>query len=145
MHGCPLCDQPGGQPLWQDSACRIVLVDEPRYPGFCRLIWNQHVAEMTDLAPEDRSHVFSVLMALESAMRAVMQPDKINLASFGNMVPHVHWHVIPRYRDDAHFPDTYWSPLHRPDAAPHAVDVLALTQRLQHLLGPSIPTEVAQA
>ena len=51
----------------------------------------------------------SVVWLVERCVRQVMQPDKINLASLGNMVPHLHWHVIPRYADDAHFPDSVWS------------------------------------
>jgi diadenosine tetraphosphate (Ap4A) HIT family hydrolase len=46
-------------------------------------------------------------------VREVMQPEKINLASFGNMVPHLHWHVIPRYTDDVHFPQPVWGQVQR--------------------------------
>ena len=49
---CPLCDGPGGALLWQDALCRVVLADEPDYPGFLRVILNSHVSEMTDL-PEN--------------------------------------------------------------------------------------------
>ena len=42
-----------------------------------------------------------------------LQPDKINLASFGNMVPHLHWHVIPRFKDDMHFPNPIWGQVER--------------------------------
>jgi diadenosine tetraphosphate (Ap4A) HIT family hydrolase len=38
-----------------------------------------------------------------------MHPDKVNIATLGNMVPHIHWHVIPRYKDDAFFPGSAWS------------------------------------
>jgi len=38
-----------------------------------------------------------------------MQPTKINLASLGNQVPHLHWHIIPRYEDDPFFPESIWS------------------------------------
>jgi diadenosine tetraphosphate (Ap4A) HIT family hydrolase len=38
-----------------------------------------------------------------------VRPDKINLASLGNVVPHLHWHVIPRWRDDSHFPAPIWA------------------------------------
>jgi diadenosine tetraphosphate (Ap4A) HIT family hydrolase len=38
----------------------------------------------------------------------VMHPDKINLASLGNMTPHLHWHVIPRFKQDKHFPQPIW-------------------------------------
>jgi diadenosine tetraphosphate (Ap4A) HIT family hydrolase len=50
----------------------------------------------------------------------VLQPDKINLASLGNVVPHLHWHVIPRFADDPHFPNPVWGQRLRdhPHAAP---------------------------
>lgn len=105
---CELCDAPGGPLLWQDARCRVISVDEPGYPGFCRVIWNAHVKEMSDLDAADRAHCMTVVFAVEQALRTLMQPDKINVASLGNMVAHVHWHVIPRFADDPHFPQPVW-------------------------------------
>jgi diadenosine tetraphosphate (Ap4A) HIT family hydrolase len=66
---------------------------------------------------------------VEAAVRAVMAPAKVNLASFGNMTPHVHWHVIPRYADDAHFPHPTWAARQRdPDAAAVAVRTALLPE-----------------
>lgn len=110
---CELCDTPGGAVLWQDDFCRVVRVDEPGYPGFCRVIVGRHVREMTDLAPAERARLMDVVLAVEEAIREAMSPDKINVASLGNMTPHVHWHVIPRYRDDEHFPAPIWAPSRR--------------------------------
>jgi diadenosine tetraphosphate (Ap4A) HIT family hydrolase len=53
-------------------------------------------------------------MRVERALRNELQPDKINLASLGNMVPHLHWHVIARFSDDAHFPSPIWAEARRP-------------------------------
>lgn len=105
---CPFCLADGGTLLWKDAHCRIVLADEPGYPGFCRLIWNSHVREMSDLIAQDQAHCLRVVLAVERAQRAVMSPLKINLASFGNLVPHLHWHIIPRFADDPHFPQPVW-------------------------------------
>ena len=105
---CELCATPGGTVLWEDPRCRVVQVDEPGYPGFCRVIWKSHVREMTDLSPADRLHCMNVVFAVERAMRDALSPAKINLASLGNMVAHVHWHVIPRFADDPHFPQPVW-------------------------------------
>lgn len=107
--GCELCEQPGGQIIWQGARCRVVLVDDPLYAGFCRVIWNSHVAEMTGLTPADRQHFMDVVFAVEDVLRQTVAPDKINLASLGNVVPHLHWHVIPRFRDDACFPAPIWA------------------------------------
>ena len=106
---CPLCDTPGGEILWQDDFCRVVLAtDTPDYPGFCRVILNRHMAEMTDLLPQERSRLMMTVMKVEQALRDLLHPDKINLAALGNVVPHVHWHVIPRFADDPHFPNPIW-------------------------------------
>lgn len=95
--------------LWQNGLCRVVRVDEPDYPGFCRVILKRHAREMTDLEPAERDGLMAVVFAVEAVVRETMRPDKMNLASLGNMTPHVHWHVIPRYADDRHFPGPVWA------------------------------------
>ena len=110
---CELCAQPGGAILWQSAACRVIRVDDPHYPGFCRVIWNEHVREMTDLDPAARIKLMQVVFAVEAVVRQLFSPHKINLASFGNMVPHVHWHIIPRWQDDCHFPEPVWGKVQR--------------------------------
>lgn len=121
---CELCEGDGGELIWRDEHCRVVCVEEPGYPGFCRAIWNAHVAEMTDLNESERARLMRVVFELEAGLRELLRPDKINLASLGNAVPHLHWHVIPRFRGDPHFPGPIWGPPlrqpgpSRPDLAP---------------------------
>jgi diadenosine tetraphosphate (Ap4A) HIT family hydrolase len=117
---CDLCAGDGGEVLWQHPSFRVVLVDEPDYPGFCRVIWNGHVKEMTDLLPAQRTLMANAVWAVEAAVRQTMLPEKVNLATLGNMTPHVHWHVIPRYLDDRHFPSPVWAGAAR-DADPVAL------------------------
>ncbi len=105
---CELCNTQGGRVLWKDNLCRVVLVDDDGYPGYCRVIWNDHIKEMTELAAEGRRHFMDVVFAVEVCVRDVLAPEKINLASLGNVTPHLHWHVIPRFRSDPHFPNTIW-------------------------------------
>lgn len=111
---CALCDSDGGDVIHRDGLLRVVLVDEAEYPGFVRVIANAHVREMTDLAPADRRRLLDVVFAVESAQRDALAPHKVNLASLGNLVPHLHWHVIPRFADDAHFPEPIWGVRQRP-------------------------------
>lgn len=106
---CELCDTSGGEVLLHNALLRVVLVDDADYPGFCRVILNHHVAEMTDMTAEDREALMQMVWWVESVVREVMAPAKINLASLGNVVPHVHWHVIPRYLGDVHFPAPVWA------------------------------------
>ncbi|MBI2779587.1 MAG: HIT family protein [Gammaproteobacteria bacterium] len=129
MSVCPLCHPTQETVLWNGGQCRVILVEDAAYPGFCRVIWQAHVKEMTDLALAQRHDLMSVVFAVEQALRETLRPDKINLASLGNQVPHLHWHVIPRFADDAHFPDPIWAAARREGQA-RQVDVERLTQAL---------------
>jgi len=133
VSGCEFCDAPGGETLWQDDFCRVVLVVDADYPGYCRVILNRHVREMTDLDPSARERLMRVVFAVEEAVRRTMQPDKINLASLGNMVPHLHWHVIPRFADDRHFPNSIWGEPQR-TASTRSASRTAIAAALQELL-----------
>ena len=127
---CELCTMPGGDVLWEDQFCRVVQVAEPGYPGFCRVIWNTHVREMTDLDDVQRRHCMNVVFAVERALRHTMAPAKINLATLGNMVAHVHWHVIPRFTDDPHFPQPVWGVRQR-EGAPVRAGTSSLAQSIR--------------
>ena len=109
MENCELCDVNTGEVIFGSARWRVLLVDDVDYPGFCRVVWNEHVKEMTDLPESARNEIMHAVWAVEQVVRDVMEPHKINLASFGNMVPHLHWHIIPRYTDDAHFPNPVWA------------------------------------
>ena len=114
---CRLLAAPAeGVVIWSDAQLSVIAVDDAEYPGFTRVVWNAHVKEMTDLDAAERGRVMDVVFEVEAAQRAVMAPEKVNLASFGNMTPHVHWHVIPRYLDDAHFPNPTWAVAQRASA-----------------------------
>jgi diadenosine tetraphosphate (Ap4A) HIT family hydrolase len=139
---CELCESIGGELLHQAVQFRVVLIDDDNYPGFCRVIWQGHVKEVTDLPELDRMLLMDVLWQVEQVVREVMQPEKINLASFGNMVPHLHWHVIPRYTDDVHFPQPVWGQAQR---SPQSASLLGRRERLAALrvkMGQSLATYV---
>ncbi|UXY17347.1 HIT family protein [Chitiniphilus purpureus] len=127
----------GGERVWQDDLCRVVLVDDAAYPGFARVILNRHVAEMSDLDKMERQRLMNVVDAVEREVRSALHPDKINLASLGNVVPHLHWHVIPRWREDRHFPSPIWAEPRRPSAVPPvSQEMLATLQQRLSLLKP---------
>lgn len=116
---CELCDSAGGDLLWQNERCRVVLLNDADYPGFCRVIWREHIQEMSDLEFRERSEMMEIVFAVERALRRAMDPVKMNLASLGNVTPHLHWHVIPRFAHDPHFPSPVWSTRRR-DSVPAA-------------------------
>lgn len=105
---CVLCHPQKENVVWKNKELRVIQVDDPLFPGYFRVIWNKHIAEMSDLTDDERQLLEKVLLIVEKVVREQMQPDKINWAQFGNMVPHLHWHIIARYRDDSHFPESIW-------------------------------------
>lgn len=107
---CPICDAKNEEILLQTPNLRVIAVhNEANAPAFCRVIWQSHVAEMTDLSLENRHELMEMVYKVEAAMRLVFKPAKINLASLGNVVPHLHWHVIARFENDACFPAPIWT------------------------------------
>ena len=110
---CPLCRDDGGTLVLRTPQWRIIRAAEPDFPAFYRLIWNAHVAEFSDLSPDDRLACLEAVVRLEQLLRQVLAPTKINLASLGNVVPHLHWHVIARFDWDSHFPNPVWGAAQR--------------------------------
>jgi diadenosine tetraphosphate (Ap4A) HIT family hydrolase len=108
LSNCVLCREDGGELIFRNDLFRVVYVDDKNYPGFVRIILNRHIKEMSDLSDEDNLNIFSALIKIEKTLRFLYKPDKINLASLGNVVPHLHWHIIPRYKNDLHFPNPIW-------------------------------------
>ncbi len=111
--GCPLCDGPGGLPVFSGPKFRVIRAQEPGFPAFYRLVWSDHIAEFTDLAAPDRELCMAAVAEVELLLRAHLRPDKINLAALGNAVPHLHWHIVGRFTWDSHFPASVWGRAHR--------------------------------
>jgi diadenosine tetraphosphate (Ap4A) HIT family hydrolase len=111
---CELCREPGGLPVADSARWRVVRVADAAFPAFYRVIWNAHAAEYTDLSPADRSHCMEAVAAVEGVLRERLRPAKINLASFGNVVAHLHWHVVARFTWDSHYPQPLWGQAERP-------------------------------
>lgn len=128
--------------LWQDDFCRVVLLNDADYPAYCRVELIAHIKEMTDLAPEQRARMMKTVFAVETAMREVIAPDKINLASLGNKTPHVHWHIIPRFADDKHFPNSHWG---EPRKNALQTNIHALSEASKESLKDKLKTHIACA
>ncbi len=107
---CPLCTSAGGVLVFQGEKFRVIRADEAGIAAFYRVVWSAHVAEFSDLSDTDRTLCMAAVNAVELALRRNLQPTKINLAALGNVVPHLHWHVIARFDWDSHFPAPVWAP-----------------------------------
>jgi diadenosine tetraphosphate (Ap4A) HIT family hydrolase len=144
---CELCASSGGEPVWESALCRVVSVANADYPGFCRVILNRHEREMSDLTDAERHALMRVVFAVEAALRRLLDPHKINLASLGNVVPHVHWHVIPRWREDRCYPNPIWGlPQRTVTSVPARIDPARLKKELASRLGdPAATARTGQA
>lgn len=140
---CPLCTSDGGLVIARTPRFRVIRVAEGeealRFPAFYRLIWNDHVAEFSDLTVTDRHACMDAVTEVECALRSLLAPAKINLASLGNVVPHLHWHVIARFEVDSHFPAPVWAAPLR-EAAPLRLDLAAVDADIAQRLGDSAST-----
>ena len=113
---CPLCREDGGLLIARHAKWRIIRAtgsDAADFPAFYRVVWNDHVSEWTDLVPAERGELMQVVAQVEAVLREQLHPSKINLASLGNVVPHLHWHVIARFDWDSRWPAPVWAPAAR--------------------------------
>lgn len=139
---CELCREAGGLPVADAPRWRVVRVAtaaEAAFPAFYRVVWNAHAAEFTDLSAADRAACMDAVAAVEGALRGALRPDKVNLASLGNAVAHLHWHVVARFAWDSHFPRPIWGEAQRvvPDAAARlGVPLAALDEAVRAALAP---------
>ena len=122
---CVLCAQDGGALIWRGEKLRLIRAVEEGFPAFYRVIWNAHAAELSDLSDDDRNLCMKAVAVVERVMRDTLAPTKINLAALGNMVPHLHWHVIARFDWDSHFPASVWANAQRPRNADKEAAVAA--------------------
>lgn len=112
--------------VWQRGDWRVIRVDDEAFPAFYRVVYRRHLAEFSQLAPPERERCMRLVAAVEEVLLSRLRPTKVNLAAFGNMVPHLHWHVVARFDWDSHFPQPIWGARQR-DVAPPATTRLALT------------------
>lgn len=107
--GCELCREAGGVLVFQAAQWRVIRAEDVAFPAFYRVVWRAHVGEWTDLSLADQAALMGVVGSVERVLRDALAPTKINLASLGNVVPHLHWHVIARFDWDSHFPAPVWA------------------------------------
>jgi diadenosine tetraphosphate (Ap4A) HIT family hydrolase len=104
---CPACDRIARIARNTDpefvatlSESHVVLADEQLYRGYCLLFLRDHVEHVDELSLERQGRLWDDVARVAKAVWKVVEPVRLNYASLGNFVTHVHWHVIPRHADD---------------------------------------------
>lgn len=75
------------------------LYREQSYPGRCVLVYREHIQKLTELAPEKHAAFFKDVETAAGALTELYHPDKINYLILGDLCPHLHIHLVPKYHD----------------------------------------------
>ncbi|QFY42309.1 HIT domain-containing protein [Candidatus Methylospira mobilis] len=94
--------------LGQFPLCRLLLMNESRYPWFILVPQRPELTEIHQLADDDQRRLIQESSVLARALERVFKADKLNIAAIGNVVPQLHLHHIARYRHDAAWPAPVW-------------------------------------
>jgi len=115
MNTCPMCRR------WDDDSdlrvaelehSFVVLNRDQFFPGYTLLFTKEHVTELFHLDMAVLSGLMEEVSRVAEALFTLFKPDKINYELLGNMVPHIHWHLVPRRSDEPLWPRPIWSEAH---------------------------------
>ena len=94
--------------------------DHQFHKGYAVLLLKDHVREMHELSPQAAADLMGELMSATRAVVKTFKPWKINHACYGNAVPHIHWHIFPRYESDSDHLNHPW--IHAQKFKDHEID-----------------------
>ena len=94
------------EPVWENDHLRIE-IEESEIP-WLKIFTKVPYREMSEVPPEIKNQIYTLLDLIEREMLSYYQPTKINIASFGNYMPHVHWHIMARFENDSCYPEPMW-------------------------------------
>lgn len=124
MSQCPLCerskrcnDKTYPYLIHEFKHSYFILGEHQFFQGYSLLLLKDHHKEMTDLSAEVQKEFFEEMMMAHKIIETTYKPEKMNMCSLGNVVPHVHWHFFPRYHSDPEFKNPPWLRMHLFDSA----------------------------
>ena len=104
----------GGEPLAKFGikicdlqASQLVLFKEQSHPGRVIVAYKDHISELVDISPEDRAAYFEDVARVAKAVHKAFRPDKINYGAYGDGGCHMHFHLVPKYKDDFEWGTTF--------------------------------------
>jgi diadenosine tetraphosphate (Ap4A) HIT family hydrolase len=111
---CPLCDvvnaiRRGEQEcLAELSESFVILAHDQFYEGYCILVLKEHQEHLARLPVPGQARLWDDVVRVAAALTAELKPARINYENLGNLVAHVHWHVVPRYANDPRAQEPIW-------------------------------------
>jgi len=85
------------------------LYRDQAFRGRCLVTLREHYTELFQLTPAMRTALMEDVTRIAEALFRALSPIKINYDLLGNLVPHIHWHIVPRFREDGVYPKPIWS------------------------------------
>jgi diadenosine tetraphosphate (Ap4A) HIT family hydrolase len=119
-----MCDKYGAadRPLHiaELETSRVFLHEDQFFPGYVLLVLRRHVTELYDLSVAERAALMEEVSRVAQALARVFRPVKMNYELLGNLVPHIHWHLVPRLATDPGLRGPIWTVEHQPAPLPAA-------------------------
>ena len=115
MDSCQMCTKWNTEPelrIAELKQCYVLLNRDQFFPGYTFVVAKEHVTELFHLDQEARATIIEEVASTAAALYKLFKPDKINYELLGNMVPHMHWHLVPRFRTDRLWPRPIWAEPH---------------------------------
>ena len=81
------------------SVSQLILFKEQSHPGRCIVAYKDHVSEIVNLSDDERNAFFADVNLAARAIHAAFHPDKINYGAYGDTGCHLHFHLVPKYRE----------------------------------------------
>jgi diadenosine tetraphosphate (Ap4A) HIT family hydrolase len=115
---CVMCSKYGGRGgelhIADLDLSRVFLHEDQFFPGYVLLVLRRHVTELYDLPAAERATLIEEVSRVAQALARVFRPVKMNYELLGNLVPHIHWHLVPRLATDPGLRAPIWTVEHRP-------------------------------
>ncbi len=115
MQTCPMCTKWHAEPdlrIVELEHCYAMLNRDQFFPGYTFVFTKSHVTELFHLDRQVRGAIMEEVTTAASALYNLFRPAKMNYELLGNMVPHMHWHLVPRFREERLWPRPIWSEPH---------------------------------
>lgn len=89
--GCFCCEM---------ESSNVYIFKEQSHPGRVIVAHKKHVSEIIELTDEERNQFFKDINTVSNAIHKVFNPDKVNYGAYGDTGHHLHFHLVPKYKDD---------------------------------------------
>ncbi len=112
---CPMCsrwDTDRDLRIVELTHSYVILNRDQFFPGYTLLFTKSHVTELFHLEAAVRAELTEEVAIVAKAIYDVFRPTKINYELLGNMVPHMHWHLVPRFASEPLWPRPIWAEPH---------------------------------